>query len=119
MKSYLGGEDLMLPNAVFPTEVQDEAAWMTLGKETRSSPRPSAFHRSQLAELQKQSHWTGTHQTESVSAVPQSLHRVQSPVNHKIRSSKKCNVFRVFKKLGMAGCCFILGREFKCLSSRG
>ncbi|GAB1300289.1 Protein Aster-C [Apodemus speciosus] len=57
---------LPLPLSAGIEEVRGEAACMTLGKEARSSPRPSALHRSQLAELQKQSHWTGTHQTEGL-----------------------------------------------------
>lgn len=105
-------------NVLFPTEVQEEAVWMTLWKGMKSSPRPSAFHRSQLAESQRPSPWMETCRKGSVYAVPKKLHPRLICGNHNRRASKTRNAFKVLGSLGCPAAALYL-EECTLLRSRG
>lgn len=71
-------------NDVFLTEVQEEAAWMTLGREMKNYPSQSVLPVNQLVGFQKQSYSMEIHQKELV-YIPFKIYLILSYPNQNTR----------------------------------
>lgn len=72
-------------NDVFLTEVQEEATWMTLGREMKNYPSQSVLPVTQLVGFQKQSYSMEIHQKELVYDIPFKIYLILSYPNQNTR----------------------------------
>ena len=81
---------------MFLIEVQEEAAWMIVGREMKNFPSPSVLHENQLIMFQRQSQLMEIHQKGLVYDIPFKIYLMLSCVHHNVRSNKN-KVYKLFK----------------------
>lgn len=74
---------------MYVTEVQEEAAWMTVGRETKNYPSQSVSPVNRLLGFQKQSQSMEIHQKGLVYDIPFKIYLVPPCVTHNVRSNEK------------------------------
>ena len=73
---------------MFLTEVQEEAAWMAVGREMKNYPSQSVLPVNQLVGFQKQSQLMEIHQMGLVYDIPLKIYLILLCVHHNGRANK-------------------------------
>lgn len=81
---------------MFLTEVQKEAAWMTVGREMKNCPSQRVLPVTQLMAFQKQSQLMEIYQKRSVCDTPFKIYLMLPRVHHNVRSNEN-TVYKMFK----------------------
>lgn len=83
---------------MFPIGVQEEVAWMTVGREMKNFPSPSVLPEKQLIGFQKQNQLMQIHQKGLVHDIPFKIRLMLPCFNHNVRSNKN-TLYKMFKNL--------------------